>query len=127
MSTIKTFIKQHLVLTCFARTFVIPWGGILLVIGGPGGIPPAPDQFDLLLPVGDMALMAGPSVAGTVLTGLVYGRAGSRESLSRLLRWGVGVRWYAVAHLTAPLLMTAVWRLDRRSNALLTSLLIPSN
>jgi uncharacterized protein len=108
MSTIKTFIKQHPVLTYFALTFAISWGGILLVIGGPGGIPPTPDQFDLLLPVVVMALMAGPSVAGTVLTGLVYGRAGFRESLSRLLRWRVGVRWYAVALLTAPLLMTAV-------------------
>jgi membrane protease YdiL (CAAX protease family) len=42
------------------------------------------------------------------LTSLVYGKAGLRELLSRLLRWRVGIRWYAVALLTAPLLMTAI-------------------
>ena len=53
-------------------------------------------------------MLAGPSVAGLLLTGLVDGRAGFRELLSRLLRWRVGARWYAVALLTAPLLMTAI-------------------
>jgi len=43
-----------------------------------------------------------------LLTVLVDGKAGLRELLSRLFRWRVGVQWYAVALLTAPLLMTAV-------------------
>ena len=55
-----------------------------------------------------LALLAGPASRGLLLTGLVYGRAGLRELLSRLLKWRVGARWYAVALLTAPLLMTAV-------------------
>jgi membrane protease YdiL (CAAX protease family) len=55
-----------------------------------------------------LALFAGPSVAGILLTSLVSGRAGLRELLSRLLRWQVGARWYAVALLFAPLLVTAV-------------------
>jgi len=42
------------------------------------------------------------------LTGLVSGRAGLRELLSRLLKWRVGARWYAVALLTAPILMTTI-------------------
>jgi hypothetical protein len=41
------------------------------------------------------------------LTSLLYGKAGLREFLSRLLKWRVGAGWYAVALLTAPLLMTA--------------------
>jgi membrane protease YdiL (CAAX protease family) len=53
-------------------------------------------------------MLAGPSVAGLLLTGLVSGRAGFRELLSRLLKWRVGARWYAVALLTAPLVFTAV-------------------
>lgn len=52
-------------------------------------------------------MIAGPSVAGILLTGLVHGRAGLRELLSRLLRWRVGAHWYAVALLTTPLLATA--------------------
>ena len=43
-----------------------------------------------------------------MLTGLVYGRAGFRDLLARMTRWRVGARWYAVALLTAPLLLTAV-------------------
>jgi membrane protease YdiL (CAAX protease family) len=47
-------------------------------------------------------------VAGILLTGLLYGRAGLREFRSRLLKWRVGARWYAVALLTAPLWYIAV-------------------
>jgi membrane protease YdiL (CAAX protease family) len=42
------------------------------------------------------------------LTGLVYGRAGFRELFARMTRWRVGARWYAVAFLTVPLLVTTV-------------------
>jgi uncharacterized protein len=124
MATIKTSIKKHPVLTYFALTFAISWGGILLVIGGPGGILPAPEQFEKLLPMVVLALMAGPSVAGILLTGIVDGKAGFRELLSRLLSWRVGVGWYALALLTAPLLMAAVaLALSLRSAEFLPSLL----
>jgi len=55
-----------------------------------------------------LAMLVGPSVAGILLTSLLYGKAGLREFGSRLLRWRVGARWYAVALLTAPLVFTAV-------------------
>jgi hypothetical protein len=42
------------------------------------------------------------------MIGLVYGRAGLSEFGSRLLKWRVDARWYAVAGLTAPLTMLAV-------------------
>jgi membrane protease YdiL (CAAX protease family) len=107
MSTIKTFIQRRPVPTYFVLTFAISWGSILLVIGGPGAIPSPSEQAMKLLPVAILTMLAGPSVAGILLTGLVYGRAGFRQLLSRLLRWQVGARWYAVALLTAPLLVTA--------------------
>jgi len=97
------FIKRHPVLTYFALTFAISWGVILIVVG-PGGIPITTDQVVVL----GMATLLGPSVAGILLTGLASGRAGFRELLSRLLRWRVGARWYAVALLTAPLSTVAV-------------------
>jgi uncharacterized protein len=87
MSTIKTFIKSRPVLTYFALTFAISWCGVLLAIGGPGRIPGTPDAFAALLPFVGLAMMAGPPVAGILLTGLSGGRAGFREFLSRLLRW----------------------------------------
>jgi membrane protease YdiL (CAAX protease family) len=106
---ILDFIKRHSVWTYFALTFVISWGGILLVIGGPSRILGTSAQFNTLLPIVILVLLAGPSVAGILLTGLVNGRSGFRELRSRLFRWRVGARWYAVALLTAPLLMTAIY------------------
>ncbi len=108
MSTAKAFIKRYPVLTYYALVFIISWGGILLVIGGPGAIPATDEQVEKLAPLAMLALFAGPSVAGILMTGLVDGRAGLRDLLSRMLRWRVGVRWYAVAILTAPLVYTAV-------------------
>jgi len=108
MATIKAFVKGHPLLTYFALVFAISWGGVLIVVG-PGGLPAAnKEQFETLFPSAILAMVAGPSVAGILLTGLLYGRAGLRAFGSRLLRWRVGARWYAVALLTAPLVFTAV-------------------
>jgi len=108
MSTIKDFIKRRPVLTYFALTFAISWGGILLVIGGPSAIPTPSEEAMELLPMAILVMVAGPSVAGILLTGLIYGRAGFREFGSRLIKFRVPARWYAVAVLTAPLLVAVI-------------------
>ncbi len=107
MSAVKTLIKSHPVLIYFALTFAISWGCVLMVIG-PGGIPVTTQVSEELMPFVYLTMLLGPSIAGILLTGLAHGRAGFRELLSRLLRWRVGARWYAVALLTAPLLATAL-------------------
>jgi membrane protease YdiL (CAAX protease family) len=106
---ISVFIKRHPVWAYYILTFVISWGGILLVIGGPGGIPGTPMQFKRLLPFAIPLMLAGPIFAGILLTGLIYGKVGFRELFSRLIKWRVGARWYVLALLTAPLLMTAIF------------------
>ena len=109
MNSIKTFIKSHPVISYYALAFAISWGGILAAVGlGPGGFSATPQQFQMDVPYAVPAMILGPGVAGILLTGFLYGRAGLREFRSRLLKWRVGARWYAVALLTAPLLMTAV-------------------
>ena len=107
MTIIKAFITRHPVPIYFALTFAISWGGFVLVVG-PGSFPGTGSQFDTLTPFVASAMLAGPSIAGLLLTGLVSGKAGLRDLLSRLLRWRVGARWYAVAILPAPLLAAAV-------------------
>jgi uncharacterized protein len=108
MRTIKAFLKSHPLLSYFALTFAITWGLFVLAVGGPGGIPATKEEFTTL-PLGAiLAVLVGPSVSGIVLTGLVYGREGFRDLLTRMRRWRVGARWYAVALLTAPLVSTAV-------------------
>ena len=72
-------------LTYYALTFAISWGGILIVVG-PGRLPGTREEFESMLPVVLLALLAGPSVAGLLSTGLVHGREGLRELLSRLFR-----------------------------------------
>ena len=107
MSTIMTSINRHPVLAYYVLVFAISWGGFLLV-GGPGILAGTSWQTDPLFPVAVLAMLAGPPVAGIVLTVLISGKEGLRELFSRLLKGRVGARWYAVALLIAPLLQAAV-------------------
>jgi membrane protease YdiL (CAAX protease family) len=79
-----------------------------MVVGGPSEILGSPEKFNTRFPLVLLAWLAGPSVASILMTGLVHGRAGLRDLLTRMTRWRVGARWYAVALLTAPLLSVAV-------------------
>ena len=105
MTTVKVFIKRHSVATYFALTFAISWGGVL-ILGAPYGMPATSEHFNKMWPIVFLPYFFGPAMTSILLTGLVYGRVGLRELLSRLLRWRVGARWYVVALLTAPLLVT---------------------
>lgn len=104
----RTVVERHAVAAYFVLTFAISWGGVLIVVG-PGAIPAtSKEQYEALLPAAILAMVAGPSVAGLLLTVLVRGREGLSELWSRLLVWRVGARWYAAALLTAPLSFTGI-------------------
>lgn len=107
MTTIKSFIKKHAVLTYYVLVFMISWGGILL-LAGPGAIPGTKEQVERLFPFMLLVLFAGPSLGSILSTLLVDGGSGLRELFSRLRRWRVGARWYGVALLFAPCLVAAV-------------------
>jgi len=102
-----SFIRKHPLGCYFALTFAISWGGFLLAIG-PDGFPGTPELFQARLPLAVLAMLAGPSTAGLLLTALVHGGTGLRDYLARLLRWHVGLRWYAIALLLGPILLAAV-------------------
>jgi len=109
MKTIKAFIERHPLLSYFALTFVISWGGLLIAAGvGTSGLSPTPEQLQTMIPYAVPTMLLGPPVASILLTGLLNGRAGLRDLLARMRRWRVGARWYAVALLAAPLVFTAV-------------------
>ncbi|HEY0601990.1 MAG TPA: CPBP family glutamic-type intramembrane protease [Herpetosiphonaceae bacterium] len=107
MKTTRAFITRHPVLSYYALTFVISWGGILIVIA-PSPFPPTNEHVTRLLPLVLGALFAGPSIASLVLTGLVAGRAGYRDLFARMMRWRVDVRWYTVALCFAPFLVSGL-------------------
>jgi membrane protease YdiL (CAAX protease family) len=106
--TLALWLRRHPLLGYFALTYVISWGGILVVLGSTG--------FDLnvLRPLDTglifVCMLLGPSMAGLSMTAVLDGRAGLRELGSRLLRWRLGLGWYALALLTMPVLMLTVLR-----------------
>jgi membrane protease YdiL (CAAX protease family) len=75
-----------------------------------------------------LAWLAGPSVSSLLVTGLVDGRSGLRELLSRLRKWRVAARWYAIALLTAPLVYVAIsFALSLTSREFLPNILTTSD
>jgi membrane protease YdiL (CAAX protease family) len=107
VADLRDFVGRYPAGSYFVLTFAISWGGFFLV-GGRGFFAGTSWQDDQWFVFAVTALLIGPPVAGVVLTGLVKGRTGFRELAARLRKWRVGVHWYAVALLTAPLAMTVV-------------------
>ena len=97
------FIKRHAVFIYFVLAFAISWIGFVVAVG-PGGFLGAGSQFNPALPMVVAAMLAGPTISGLTMTGLVEGWLGYRRLLARLTTWHIGVGWYAFALLTAPAL-----------------------
>jgi membrane protease YdiL (CAAX protease family) len=103
----SAFIRKHPVVACFVVTFAISWGGVLLLLGG-DGLPRTRKTLDEVLPYAIAIMIVGPASAGLLLTAVAGGGTGLRDLISRLLKWRVGIRWYAAALLLAPLLTLTV-------------------
>jgi uncharacterized protein len=101
------FIKRHPVLVYYALVFAITWGGVL-VVAGPDGLFNSQANPAQLTQFIYFAALAGPSVAGVLMTFVIGGKAGLRDLLSRVLHWRVDAIWYMVALLTAPILMAVI-------------------
>jgi CAAX protease family protein len=91
--------------TYYSLMFAISWGFGLIVLGPDGFVGKKPIS-GAQLPLVYVAALAGPSVAGLLSIGLMRGRQGMQDLLSRLFKWQVSPGWYAVALLTAPVLTT---------------------
>jgi membrane protease YdiL (CAAX protease family) len=107
MRAMEVFVAKQPVWPYFVLAFAVSWAGVLFVVGR-GGIPTTSEHLMTIGPAVYAAMLAGPSVAGLLMTSLVSGRAGLHGVLAELLKWRVGWRWYAVALLTAPFLVMAV-------------------
>lgn len=103
---IRSLIQRYPITIYFVLAYLIAWGGSF-AIGGPKFLRGEPLSSDDALYMG-LPMLAGPFLAGILLTGLVDGRAGFRNLYSRMLRWRVGLRWYATALLIFPVLILAV-------------------
>ena len=88
----RAFFRRHTLVAFFVMAFVLSWYPwiIALMRGRTSGPNPL-----------------GPFVAGIIMTAIIFGRPGSREFFSRLVRWRVGAKAYAIVFLT-PILVCLV-------------------
>src|SRR5690242_12285973 len=115
-----TLIKRHPLVAYFTLTFALSWGGFLLMLG-PSSLVSSNWQAEEKFLSAVLAMLAGPSIASLLLTGLVDGRAGYRDLVSRLGNWRVGVGWYAIAILPAPIVSAGVLYLLSTTSPLFTA------
>ena len=79
-------VGSHSLLSFYVLAFGISWGAILLAVGlGPGGFSATPQQLQVAIPYAVPAMLAGPGIAGLLLTRVLDGRAGFHELRTRLL------------------------------------------
>lgn len=107
MQTISRFIRKHAVLVYFILTLIFTWG-CMWIAASPGGFPLTDEQLETSGALVYVAMLVGPAGAGLLLNGLLDGREGFRQLRSRLFQWKVSVRWYAIALLAAPILITLI-------------------
>ncbi len=101
------FIRTHPLVTYYLLTFGLSWGGFVIAVG-PRSLVSSNWQAEGKFLAAVMTMLAGPSIAGLLLTGLLEGRTGYRELLTRLLAWRVGAGWYLVAILPPTLISAGV-------------------
>src|SRR5512146_2437116 len=73
MQTVAAWARKHPVLAYFTITFIISWGGVL-VLGSPYGMPATSEQFGKVWLVVFLPYFFGPATAGLLLTAFVDGR-----------------------------------------------------
>ena len=92
MSRLSSVVKQHPMVTFFVLAYALSWWPSILYV------------LDLSpLPI----VGFGPFFAALVVLGFTRGKTGVGGFLRRMVRWRVGLRWYAVA-LMLPVGLTAV-------------------
>ena len=99
-----SLVRRNPLFSYCALAIAISWAGILAVIRM-GAIPAAPAEAERLFVRVYLAMLAGPSIAGVLMTAIVDGRTGLGALGQRLTRWQVAPVWYAVALLTAPVIL----------------------
>lgn len=104
---VKAFLRRHPVATYFTLVLLISYGSFLLVVGPKflrGGTEQTSDAEYVMFPI----IVFGVCLVGLALTGLLDGKTGLINLFSRIGRFRVNVRWYAVSLLTPPILLLAV-------------------
>jgi len=110
----KKLLQKHVLITYFILAYFISWGGILLSFGPEGarifqGENVLTEGFSRQLLFIWLAMLAGPSIAGILLTRLVDGKKGLQKLLASIVNWNVPIKWYAAALLLIPFTLLIVF------------------
>jgi len=66
---VATLVGRYPVLSYLAATFIISWGGILMVVG-PGGFPATTERLQALLAPAIADMLIGPILSGMIGPGV---------------------------------------------------------
>ena len=122
------FFKRYSVLLYFLLTFAISWGGMILAIGGFRQLIIPTDKFNNLLPFVILAILAGPSLTGFIMTALTNGREGFKEYKVHLFKRDIRIKWYVIAFFMGPSIMATIYLiLSLFSSDFLPSILTVTN
>lgn len=88
----RAFLKQYRLIAFFVIAFVLSWYPWIIALARGRTSGPNP---------------LGPFVAGIIMSAAVSGWPGLREFFSRLVRWRVGIQWYAIVFAT-PILICLI-------------------
>ena len=80
MNAITSFIKRHPQVTFWVIACATFWTAAFIGFTGLWGL-----------------LIYGSFLGGALVTGIVDGRSGLKAYFSRIVRWRVGIKWYAAA------------------------------
>ena len=96
-------IRRHPVVSYTLVAYAISWLGLLAIVG-PKFLRGEEMGLSDLGPMG-LIMLAGPSIAGLLLTYLNDGRSGLRDLFSRMRRWRTSATWYCIAIGLPPVLI----------------------
>lgn len=105
MNRIMTFIKHQPQVTFWGIAYFTFFVGYLMYVLYPS-------------PLWNFAIW-GPFLGGILVTGIADGRRGLKAYFSRIVRWRVGLKWYAVALLLPLMMRLAALGLNLASGATL--------
>lgn len=76
MNTLRSFVSRHSLVLFFGLAYTLSWAGNLF-------------EWHSIFPL-------GPFLAALLVLSLTTGKAGLADFLRRIVRWRVGLRWYAL-------------------------------
>src|SRR5882672_12164888 len=98
--------RKYPVITFYLLTFGISWTGAFMLVASKilDGVTISKMDGLLMFPI----MLTGPSIGGVLMTFIVEGKTGLKNLWNRIRAWKLSLKWYLVALLTPPCLITLV-------------------